>query len=275
MDTRAILDSTELPRHEVERLIMVVTGAPRFDVVGGVTIDAESVNRLGDLVARRQGGEPLQYLEGTAAFGPIEVAVDPRVLIPRPETEQLWERLMAFLPDDGVIVVDVCTGSGCIALATKHQRHDLSVIGTDISGDALDVARGNARSLGLDVSFREGDLLSALDPSLHGAVGAIVSNPPYVARSEWNRLPIDVRDHEPELALVAGEDGLAVYRRMAVEAGQWLTEDGAVLMEIGEHQGEAVVRLFRAEGWATQLDVDLAGRDRFLTARRRASIVMT
>ena len=267
MNTRAVLEATDLPRHEAERLVMVVTGASRTEVVGGVTLDHHVLDRFTALTNRRQAGEPLQYLEGTAAFGPIEVAVDPRVLIPRPETEQLWEKTMNLLPARPITLVDLCTGSGCIALAVKHQRSDLVVIGTDLSSDAVDVGRANARLLGLDVAFREGDLFAALDPSLLGEVGAIVSNPPYVTSEGWRALPPEIRDHEPSMALVADEGGLAFYRRMAADASRWLNTDGLLVAEIGETQADAIVELFGDEGWTTQVDVDLADRPRFLMAR--------
>ena len=256
-----------LPGHEAERLLRVVTGATRAAVAGGLLVDEVLTGRFHRLVERRMAGEPLQYLEGTAQFGPIELVVDRRVLIPRPETEQLWEMAMQLLADRPCTVVDLGTGSGCLALALKHRRADVRVVATDISADALDVARSNAGHLDLDVEFREGDRLAALDTSLRGTVAMIVTNPPYVSQSEWPVLPPDVRDHEPRVALVMG-DGLDMYRYLASEAASWLTPDGVLVSEIGERQGEEIKRLFDDHGWKPAISRDLAERDRFLVARK-------
>ena len=263
MDVDTLLKTSKLPRHEAERLLQSVTGITRaalFDV----DLDAGQVSDYQVLAGRRSAGEPLQYVEGSAAFGPIEVAVDPRVLIPRPETEQVWERAMALLGDGPCRVVDLCTGSGCIALATKKRRPDDIVVGTDVSAPALDVAKTNAAALDLSVEFLQGDLFGALSDDLAGRVDLIVTNPPYVSPREWNKLPHDVRDHEPRSALVADENGLAFYRRLANEADGWLSAGGAIVAEIGETQGDAVKSLF--VGWSVEIERDLADRDRILVA---------
>ena len=265
-DTTALLAGCVLPRHEAERLLRVVTGATRTALVSGMAVDDARISRFRRMVSRRLAGEPLQYLEGTVQFGPIEMEVDRRVLIPRPETEQLWERTMALLPEKPCTVVDIGTGSGCLALAIKHERPDIRVVATDISSEALELARSNAGRLSLDVDFREGDGLAALDPSIMASVTVIVTNPPYVAEADWPGLPTDVRDHEPKSALVMG-DGLDMYRRLAPEASRWLAPSGVLVAEIGERQGEEVTRLFRASGWAATVERDWTGRDRFLVAR--------
>lgn len=254
-----------MARHEAERLLRLVTGAPRSAVVGGMPVDKAGALRFGRLVARRKAGEPLQYLEGTVQFGPIELEVDRRVLIPRPETEQLWERVMALLPGQPCRVVDIGTGSGCLALAIKHERPDIHVVATDISSDALDLARSNAGRLTLEVDFRNGDGLAALDPSMRGSVSVIVTNPPYVAEADWPDLPTDVRDHEPRSALVMG-DGLEMYRHLASGGFSWLTPTGVLVAEIGELQGRDVTRLFHGGGWEATVERDWTGRDRFLLA---------
>ena len=266
-NSRALLAGSGLPDHEAERLLRVVTGATRAAVIDGLSVDQARLSDFRRLVRRRLAGEPLQYLEGTAAFGPLDLVVDGRVLIPRPETEQLYERAMELLPDRRCTVVDLGTGSGCLALAIKYRRPDIRVVATDISPDALDVARHNADLLGLDVEFCVGDRLGALDLSLRGKVGMIVTNPPYVAESEWAGLPPDVRDHEPRVALVMG-DGLDMYRYLAGEAGSWLASTGVLVSEIGEGQGEEIMRVFGEAGWAPVVSPDLAGSDRFLVARR-------
>ncbi len=258
-----------LPGHEVERLRRAAAGGRRgAATLGAADLDEEGRARLEELCRRRRAGEPLQYLEGTAAFGPIEVLVDERVLIPRPETEQLWERAMARAPSGTGTVVDVGTGSGCLALAVKHRRPDLRVVATEIDPEALALARHNAHRLGLEAEFALGDLLSPLDPGLRGAVDMIVANPPYIAESEWAGLPAEVREYEPKIALSGGEDGLLFYRRLAREARPWLTPGGVLMAEIGETQGATIASIFAAAGWEAEIAQDLTGRDRFLTAGR-------
>lgn len=266
VNSRVLINKSGLAAHESERLLRLVTGATRAEVVGGLLLDSRSADRFRRLVGRRLAGEPLQYLEGTAQFGPITVEVDGRVLVPRPETEQLWERAIQALPPEPSTVVDMATGSGCLALAIKHERPDLTVLATDISWEALEVARKNAARLDLDVEFRHGDGLAALDHSLAGSITMIVTNPPYISEEEWTGLPREVRNHEPKVALVLG-DGLDMYRYLAAEAAGWLAPSGKLVAEIGELQGEQVLSLFRANGWEATVDRDLAGRDRFLSAR--------
>jgi release factor glutamine methyltransferase len=221
-------------------------------------------------VARRLAGEPLQYLEGTMPFGPIEVAVDRRALVPRPETEQVWETAVACLGEagPGTVIVDLGTGSGVLALALKHVFPAARVIAVDVSSDALDLARENSASSGLDVEFRHGDLFEPIDPGLRGRIDLVVSNPPYVADDEWVDLPPEVRDHEPRLSLVAGPLGTEVVARIAAEAYWWLGVGGWVVCEIGETQGSVVLASFGA--YEREVRRDLAGRDRILVARKGA-----
>ena len=212
------------------------------------------------LVARRLAGEPLQYLEGTAAFGPWDLRVDPRVLIPRPETELLWEIAAAHVESPAVIV-DLCTGSGALAIALAKSFPDARVLGADLSSDALDVARLNGDKLETEVEWCQGDLFAALPEDLAGRVDLLVSNPPYVAESEYPTLPEDVQ-REPRLALVAGPTGLEVYQRIAAEIGVWLADGGRFALEIGETQAEAVRSLFGE--FSAQVHQDLNRRDRFV-----------
>jgi release factor glutamine methyltransferase len=209
--------------------------------------------------ARRREREPVAYILGAKGFRSIELEVDPRVLIPRPETEHLVEALLD-LPR-GARVCDVGTGSGAIALALKAERPDLDVVGTDASADALTVAEANARRLGLDVSFHHGDLLAAVP----GRLDAIACNPPYVEDSA--ELAPDIVRYEPALALRAGPDGLDVIQRLLPSAGA--TAAHTVALEIGAGQAGAVARLIRGAGFP-QVDtvVDLAGIERVLVGRR-------
>jgi len=209
-----------------------------------------------DLVTRRIRREPVAYLVGRRAFRRLDLAVDPRVLVPRPETEHVVEAALE-LPR-GARVVDVGTGSGAIALALKDERPDLEVVGTDVSAGALDVARANAARLGLDVTFVHGDLLEPVE----GLVDAVVSNPPYVASGD--PLPRDVADFEPAGALYAGAEGLDVIRRLVPAAA------GAVFLalEVGIRQAVAVAELARDAGFATETVRDLAGIERVVIGRR-------
>ncbi len=216
---------------------------------------------------RRAAGEPFQYIVGRAAFRHIELAVGPGVLVPRPETEVLVDRVLARLPDGGT-VLDVGTGSGAIALAIKHERGDARVIASDVDDKAIEWCELNARSLGLEIDVHRSDLFDGLPRSLQGAFDVIVSNPPYVASDAANSLPVDVVEHEPHVALFAGEDGLATIRVLVSEAPGWLRHGGWLVMEIGETQGASVRQLLTDGGFAdVAVHPDITGRDRIAEGR--------
>jgi len=266
VNSKLLIGSCSLPSHEVVRLLAAITGRPRAELLDGMVVDRPTVSMFYRLMEQRSAGMPLQYLEGTVQFGPLELLVDNRVLIPRPETEQLWEKALDLVPDGPCTVVDMGTGSGCLAIGIAHQRPAARVIATDISPDALDLARLNAALLQVEAEFRLGDRLDALHPSLRGEVDLIVTNPPYVSDSEWLELPPEVRDYEPRLALAAG-DGLHIFRYLASEAPEWLASDGVLVAEIGDRQGAKIRWAFRGPPWEASVLPDLAGRDRFLIAR--------
>ena len=200
----------------------------------GVTVDSSALAHFNRLVEQRVHGEPLQYLEGEITFGPIRLAVDERVLIPRPETEYLYDLAVRSLKPPKV-VVDICTGSGALALALKATYPDARVVASDFSPEALEVAVENGRRLGLDVDWRLGDLWTAVPSELAGQVNLMVANPPYVSESEWEQLPIDVQQ-EPRMALVAGPLGTEVIERLLDQTGGWLATGGVALVEVGENQ---------------------------------------
>lgn len=247
---------------------MAATGRSRADLLAHPALDAAETACFDALVTRRLAGEPLQYLEGRVPFGPVELTVDRRVLIPRPETEQLWEAAVTVLGQagPGTPIVDVGTGSGALALALKRVLPTAPVYGTDLSPAAVELARENAASNGLEVTFLEGDLLAPLPASLRGRVELVVSNPPYLSEAEWEALPDEIRLYEPREALVAGPAGTEVLARMAEEAYWWLGIGGWLLCEIGESQAEAALGLFTA--YEREVRPDLTGRPRFLVAQR-------
>jgi len=214
-----------------------------------------------ELVRRRSVlRAPVAYLVGRRGFRRLELAVDARVLVPRPETELLVEAGLE-LPA-GARVVDVGTGSGAVALALADERPDLEVVGSDLSAAALDVARANAERLGLAVSFVLGDLLAPVP----GDLDAVLANPPYVAETERAALPPEVLRHEPAQALFAGPDGLAVLRRLIPEAA---ARAPFVAVEVGQGQAPAVEALMRGAGLArVRRRRDLAGIERVVVGER-------
>lgn len=236
----------QIPQHELARLEAI----------------AGSEGQLEELVARRVNGEPLQYIEGTAQFGPIELIVDPRVLVPRPETEGLFDiaRRMVRHPE---VIVDLCTGSGALALALKHEFPGAAVFATDASSEALEVARQNRDRTGLDIYVAEGELFDPLPASLLGEVDLMVVNPPYVAESEYASLPADVQ-REPRSALVAGATGLELVQQVGASAAEWLRPGGVVICEIGETQGVSAASSFT--NLPAVVRQDLNGRDRYVVA---------
>lgn len=235
-------------------------------------VTEREVRYVDQMVARRATGEPLQYVLGRWGFRTLDLLVDRRVLIPRPETEVvagLAIDALAALDRPG-IAVDLGTGSGAIALSLAAERWPhVEVWATDASADALAVARANLAGLGRRaavVRLLEGDWFGALPDDLRGRIDVIVSNPPYVAEDE--PLPPQVADWEPREALVPGPTGLEDIERIVVEAPSWLTDVGALVVEIGETQGAAAERLAMAAGFAqARVHPDLTGRDRALVAR--------
>lgn len=237
------LRDVPLPRHEAERLLAAAMGLSRSAALASLNVPHDACDRFAAMVRRRSSGEPLQYIEGSVPFGPIEVMVDRRVLIPRPETEYLY-KLVSRLEPPPATVVDLCTGSGCLGLALAATYSESEVHCGDISTDALDVARANATRLDLDVALHRGDLFAALPDELQRRVDLLVANPPYVSTADLVALDPVVRDHEPHVALIAGDDGLSILRRLAAELDRWLAPGGSFAIEIGHDQGAAVASLF-------------------------------
>src|SRR5919197_579677 len=251
----------DTPRLDAEVLLAHALGVDRAALVvdSGRVVEGGAVRVFQDAVRGRAfDREPVAYITGVKGFRRLDLGVDPRVLIPRPETETLVEAALD-LPH-GARVVDVGTGSGAVALALKEGRPALDAAATDASPDALAVARANAARLGLDVRFVEGDLLDGT-----GEVDAVVSNPPYVEDSA--PLQPEIARHEPAVALYAGADGLTVIRRLAAQAGA--SPARFIALEVGLGQAGEVAGVLRDAGFGrTETHRDLAGIERVVIGRR-------
>ena len=224
------------------------------------------------LVARRKADEPFQYLIGTASFMGLDFVVTPDVLIPRFDTERLVETCLELLQDTAQpIVLDICTGSGAIAVSISHYRKDAVVYAGDISESALAIAAQNNQRLDSRVCFRQGDLTEPF-ADLHGTVHLIASNPPYITTQEMQELPHDVQ-REPHLALWGGDDGLDFYRKLTTVAPQLLCSGGWLVFEIGWKQGEAVSQLMQQQGFVDVAVIqDWQGNDRVVVGKLDKSL---
>ena len=254
------------PRETAEVLMMAILGTDRAGLhTRSEGLDAREARMLGRAIRQRCAGTPLQHLTGEQAFRRITLEVRPGVFIPRPETETLVGVALRELGDaEAPVVVDVGTGTGAIALSIKDERPDANVFATDLSPEAVDLARANAAHLGLDVAVFEGDLFDPLPPELRGWVDLVVSDPPYVTPEEYEDLPAEVRA-DPKLALVGGVE---VVERLAGAALRWLRDGGVLAVEIGASQGRDVVRLLGRSFGDVRIEPDLAGRDRAVVGRR-------
>ena len=245
-----------------------------------VLIDSDRLLSPAELVAarglirRRIGREPLQYILGTQEFYGLEFHVNQAVLIPRPESELLVEYVVQRIPAERqATIVDVCTGSGCIAVAIARQRPRAQMIATDRSKPSLDVARQNAvrHEVCERITWFEGDLLRPLAAKgLEGRIDVIVSNPPYIAEAEWATLQPEVQLFEPRDALVAGPRGTELHERLLQEAGRYLSRGGALIMEIGAGQAHAIRRIVeQIQGYRLhRLVHDEAGLERVVIVER-------
>ena len=262
----------EPARREVEWILSHVTGATRLEFMmrGDRPVPAQEVALFESLLERRLASEPLQYLTGEAGFFGHIFRVTPAVLIPRPETEQLVEWALERIGEmNEVRVLDLGTGSGCIPISIQLARPGVRCTGLDVDESALVVARGNAEALGANVRWIEADMLTADLPALvSDPVHLLLSNPPYIADLERDTLQPEVVDHEPHLALFAGEDPLLFYRRLVSVAPSLLREGGWIGMEVHADHGQEVLALLDDAGWQeSSIAKDLAGKDRLVTGR--------
>ncbi|HLI32337.1 MAG TPA: peptide chain release factor N(5)-glutamine methyltransferase [Solirubrobacteraceae bacterium] len=266
---RVLAGTSSSARLDAELLLAQSLGVAREQLLGGVAEDLAAGEAwrptYAQLLSRRRAGEPLAYLIGRRHFRDICLAVDPRALIPRPESELLVE--WAHSLPAGARVLDLGTGSGALALAIKQERPDLDVSASDVTADALALARENALALGLTVSLMHADLLAGVG----GRYDALICNPPYVATRDRAQLAPEL-SYEPAVALFGGEDGLAVIRRLVRELAR--RQDFAqVALEIGAGQAAAVGRLLSDAGYEVRACLrDLAGRERVLAAARSSGL---
>jgi release factor glutamine methyltransferase len=257
----------ESAAHDASELLAFVLGVPRtrLPLVDDVTPD--EAQRFGDLVGRRAMRVPLQHLTGVAHFRYVELQVGPGVFVPRPETELLagWAVQQAATID-GPVMVDLGTGSGAMAKSFAHEVPGARVHAVELDESAHAWAVRNLAETGVDL--RQGDLADAFD-DLAGTVDVIVSNPPYIPHEAWESVEVEVRDHDPELALYATGDGLDTVRLVERRAALLLKPGGVVGVEHADVQGESAAAVFTGAGrWDHVRDhEDLAGRPRFLTAR--------
>lgn len=264
--------SAYLDRHGVqspdataEILLMHVLGTDRAALYArSAGLDTREARMFGRAICQRCAGTPVQHLTGDEQFRRITLEVRPGVFVPRPETELLVEHALSEVGDrEDPVVVDVGTGTGAIALAVKDERPDATVFATDLSAEAVELARANAARLGLAVTVLEGDLLEPLPVDLRGWVDVVVSNPPYVPAEDLEDLPAEVRA-DPVLALVGGID---VYERLGTQASRWLRAGGVLAVEIDARLGDPVVRALSTAFAGVRVERDLTGRDRVVLAR--------
>jgi release factor glutamine methyltransferase len=281
------------PRLQAELLLAHVLKVERMRLYLNFNqaLEAEQEESMRQLVKRRGQREPLQQIVGTTSFCGLEMAVNRHVLVPRPETELLAEAGRNFLDEtshgETVSVLDVGTGSGCLAIALASHCPKVRVVAIDVSPEALELAHQNAKRHGLAerIRFLQGDLFEPLGPSacrcpqdqplkdVPDAFDLIITNPPYIPRTEIATLQPEVRDFEPAKALDGGLDGLDFYRRFASEGKAYLEPGGKIMLEFGDGQAEAVRRIFENEKWIVEAVLDdYTKRARILVAAKPDSV---
>ena len=254
------------PRQHALRIWSDLAGAELADVVlgGDREVELDAADRFELAIARRVRGEPLSHVTGIAGFRRLALAVDSRVLIPRPETEGLVDLILERARSGRI--ADLGTGSGCLALSLAQEGGFSEVVGVDRSGDALAVARLNQRVTGLPVNLVSGDLCRPLRPD---AFDALISNPPYLTEAEYAALDPAVRDWEPEGALVSGADGMTATVRLLHEARDVLRPGGWLALEVDCSRAAVAAAQASALGWLeVTVHMDLFGRERYLLAQR-------
>lgn len=257
------------PRRSAEEILSHFLKLKRLDLYMHFDkpLGEDELDSCRQALRRRAQGEPLAYILASTVFFDCQFELSPDVLIPRPETEilvdKIAEELAAKSRDElkEMTLWDVCCGSGCIGISLKKRFPDLNVMLSDISSAALDLARRNATKNDVDVEFREGDLL---EPFLGEKADVFVCNPPYISLEEYASLSREVREFEPKLALLAGESGFELYERLSKDLPSFLRPGAKVYFELGYQQGKKLEELFHSSEWASmELGLDWAGHDRF------------
>lgn len=269
--------SEQVGPSDARRIVEEIAGASpgQIHAILGDLVTERGAARFDAMVARRLAGEPLQYVLGRWGFRTLDLMVDARVLIPRPETEEVAGIAIDILTemshnvDRELLVADLGTGSGAIALSIAAECWSTRVLATDSSPDALAVARANLTGIGraaTRVSMHEGSWFDALPSAVEGSLDVIVANPPYVTDDEV--LPPVVADWEPSMALRAGPDGLDDLRHIVAEAPRWLAPAGVLVLEMAPDQTETVAQWAQQATMTPTIHVDLAGRPRAVVARK-------
>ncbi|MBA7684146.1 Release factor glutamine methyltransferase [subsurface metagenome] len=268
----------DAPRLAAELLLSHVVGLKRIELYTKFDkpVTKQQLGRLHDLVKRASQNEPIAHIVGKTEFYSLELDITPDCLIPRPETELLVERAIEFLRSrtGKQFVCDLCTGSGCIAAAIAKNFSNADIIATDICEAALKVAATNIEKHGLkeQIKLLCGDLFDPIMPQLDvGKFDLIVCNPPYVSAPEFEKLDKNVKDYEPKSALLAGTNGLDIYRRIVEKVDQFLKPDAALMLEIGYGQGPAVRELLEKAGCFSEITIekDSHDNDRIATAKKQ------
>ncbi|MDQ6631771.1 MAG: peptide chain release factor N(5)-glutamine methyltransferase [Verrucomicrobiota bacterium] len=265
----------ESPRLQVELLLAHLLKMPRLKLYLNFerVLTEPELNQLRELVKRRGNREPLQHLLGTTSFCGLELAVNDKVLIPRPETEILAERAWKFLNEFSTLnaqpttALDFATGSGCLAIALATNCPKTQIYALDISGDALIVADENAvrNNVSKKIKFCESDGFSELPKGIK--FNLIVANPPYISTAEIETLEPEVRNYDPRIALDGGADGLNFYRKLANDSRDFLLAQGRLMLEFGEGQGKIIREIFEEKNWRIEaIEKDYSQRERFLIA---------
>lgn len=260
------------PRFDAEILLAHLLAIPRIKLYTDFErpLSKEELSKLKDLIKRRIAHEPVAYILGHKEFYTSDFLVNPSVLIPRPETELIVDELRKlFKPEEVFSLLDIGTGSGCLAISAKKLFPSAAVTATDISADALDVAKKNATAILGDenaISFLQSDLFEKLEQSVFDV---IVCNPPYIPEKVRESLAKEVKDHEPSIALFAGADGMDIYRRIFEQLGTGLSQNGIFICETGLETLEPVKALAIAHGFSFRCIRDLQGMERHLVVTRK------
>ena len=252
--------ATEADDSDIEWLLVEVTGKKRTELVDDFMLTSEQFEKAREIAEKMKDGTPLQYALGYTEFYGIRLNLNKNVLIPRPETELVAE---VAINTEGSKVLDLCTGSGAIAIAVATKKEGSAVTATDISAPALEIAKNNAMLLGLKINFKEGNLFDAVKDE---KFDIIVSNPPYIPSADIETLEKKVKDFEPMLALDGGKDGLDVYRKIAAEYEKYLNDNGTLILELGIDESEKVKELFA--GKEIEIKKDYNGIDRIMIIKK-------